>query len=143
MEKTIDFVCCVERTTHNGQVYLRGQYWDGDLPAPRHGVEWAVCQNPELPSPSRGFVQWAPQPGRLRPPELTDREKAILEADPYGDISESATVPVASEPAAPPVAPAPEPPPLPTELFMETDEEREYPFGRDHARSTTWEGEKT
>ncbi len=93
---------CNKDTVHNGTRYRKGQCWDGDLPAPRVGEDWAISQVDDVEGPQMGFVQWKPQPGRVQPTSsLTPEEKEQLAIDPYASLEEAPAPPPPADPVPP------------------------------------------
>jgi hypothetical protein len=133
---------CTKAAIHNGVSYRPGQRWDGDLPAPCQGTSWTIDQHRErdfgqevdgiVTSSSRGFVQWAPRPGRRQPPPLTAREKEILAANPYADIDgiDSPAREMPEEPSQESLH-CPAAPVMSSHVGM-SEEERSDPFGIGH-----------
>ncbi len=136
---------CTKDVAHNGIHYRKGQAWDGDLPAPQVGEDWAILQVNEAEGPrdgiavsaSRGFVQWAPQPGRIQPASLTPPEKAILAENPYANLDGPAAA------APPPSTRDPldrekkKPAPVMSSHLLMTEEERDDPYGLKAKASAT------
>ena len=105
----IHFICNKD-VVHNTVHYRKGQAWDGDLPAPRVGADWAILQYNEPDDPqrggvgasaSKGFVRWKEQPARQRAASLTPEEKERLRINPYDQLDDSPPLPpVVSDPPA-------------------------------------------
>ncbi len=131
----IHFICNKD-TIHNGIQYREGQCWDGDLPAPQVGTDWAILQANDTEGPregiavsaSRGSVGWKPQPSRPRAAPLSSREMAILKEKPYANLDEPAPA-ESSPPAAPQVNKKKQVPTMSSHLLM-TEEERSDPYGK-------------